>query len=99
MCFRNGWIAPAFFVAVSYAQPVVSNNSDYEPLIARPVVVRPPEVAPPPPASPVQPIVYREGRHHHHHSRSAKKSAIVGSSAGNAAATGTSGFSYDRLSR
>jgi hypothetical protein len=98
MCFRNGWIVPAFFVAVSYAQPVVSNNSDYEPLIARPVVVRPPEVAPPP-ASPVQPIVYREGRHHHHHSRSAKKSAIVGSSAGNAAATGTSGFSYDRLSR
>jgi hypothetical protein len=92
-------MVPAFFVAMSYAQPVVSNNSDYEPVIPRPVVVRPPDLAPAPPASPVQAIVYREGRHHRHLTRSGKKPAIVGRSAGNAAAAGTNGFTYGRLTR
>jgi len=49
MCLRNGWIAAGLvaLVTTSYAQPVVSNNSGYEPVIPRPVVVRPPDVAPP----------------------------------------------------
>lgn len=100
MWLKNGLITSAFFLAVSYGQPVVSNDTGYEPMIPRPVVVRQPEVAPPivpPPvpteqtyaATPTRTIVEREDRHHHHHRRSGKKSAaIILGSAGAGAAIG-----------
>ncbi len=103
MWLKRALIVEALFVAVSFAQPVVSNDYGYEPLIPAPVVVRPPEVAqplqpqPPPPQEQQQayaptaprPIVYRDYHHHHHHRRSGKKSAaIILGSAGAGAAIG-----------
>lgn len=54
MSFKNAWIASGVLAlaAALYAQPVVSNNPGYEPLIPRPVVVHPPEIAPPPAPAP-----------------------------------------------
>lgn len=101
MYLKNGLIVGfVVFVTASYAQPVVSNNPGYEPVIPRPVVVRPPDVAPPAPppqpaytpaptrSSPRQ-VIYRDDLHHHHHKRSGKKStAIILGSAGAGAAIG-----------
>src|ERR1700737_246677 len=57
MCLTNRLIAVGFvaLVTASYAQPVVSNNSGYEPVIPRPVVVRPPDVVPPADVAPSGP--------------------------------------------